>query len=59
MMIKFEINYPPCSINRAYRVGRGGNIYKTKEAKDWQETVFFMLPKATVKRKEMCKKSRG
>jgi len=59
-MIRFEINCPPFSTNRLWRIGKWGNWYKTREAKDWEDIVFLSLPRATSKRiQQMKKKSFG
>lgn len=55
-MIEFEINYRPFSLNRAWRVGKGGHIYKTKEAKEWEKAVFYLLPRRQRKFLEKIKK---
>jgi len=43
--IKFEVSLPPMSVNEIYRVSRYGKIYKTNEARKWENDFFLLLPK--------------
>jgi len=42
--LRFEVQYPPLSVNRLYRISRVGKLYKVPEARRWEKDFYLLLP---------------